>query len=488
MDRVKRGDQFKTGFVMLAAIAVSALPALAQTAPGDIVPAQLNFEMSVVATGLENPWELSMGPDGFLWVTERTAGRITRINPADGSKSTLVEIGEVSAPGGQDGLLGMALHPELLTGTGNDYIYAAYTYQDNSRPPESRESNPSSPYRNLYAKIVRLTYDSRAGKLVDPVDLILGLPAGRDHNSGRLKMGPDAKLYYSIGDQGNNQLGNYCRPIEAQRLPTAGEVRGADYIAYQGKSLRLNLDGTIPADNPAFNGVRSHVFTYGHRNMQGLDFAPDGTLYAVGHGPKSDDEVNVLQAGKNYGWPHVAGYRDNMAYEYARWAEATTPCASLTFSDVEIDPSVPRARESDWRENFEAPLTTLFTVPDDWNFSDPACDGVDYICWPTVAPSSIATYMPGKGGIPGWERTLLITSLKRGSLYVLPLTEDGQTLNGPVQRVLRTENRYRDLAVSPDKRILYVATDIGGVAESLNGGVTFEVQNPGAILAFTYTD
>jgi glucose/arabinose dehydrogenase len=97
---------------------------------------------------------------------------------------------------------------------------------------------------------VRLTYDKAAGTLSNPVVVIAGLPVGNDHVSGRLKIGPDRKLYYTVGDEGHNQLGNFCLPIEAQRLPTQAEVDGKAYLAYVGKSLRLNLDGSVPADNP----------------------------------------------------------------------------------------------------------------------------------------------------------------------------------------------------------------------------------------------
>ena len=293
-----------------------------------MVAGKEQFSESVLITGLENPWEVTWGPDDFLWVTERTAGRIIRVNPADGTKATAIEISEMLAPGGQDGLLGLALHPELLKGTGNDYVYTAYTYSDEARGPDETVTDPGSPYRFLYAKLVRLTYDQATGELSDPVELIAGLPASSDHNSGRMKIGPDLKLYYTIGDGGNNQLANWCIPIEAQRLPTAEEIAAKNYLAYQGKSLRLNLDGSIPDDNPEINGVRSHIFTYGHRNMQGIAFAPDGTLYASEQGPKTDDEINILLPGENYGWPHVAGFRDDMAYQYARWADASTPCAA----------------------------------------------------------------------------------------------------------------------------------------------------------------
>jgi PQQ-dependent dehydrogenase (s-GDH family) len=464
----------------------AACPAFAE-APDSVVSGRQPFAMKVLATGLEGPWELTWGPDNFLWVTERTAGRIVRIDPNDGSKHVAIKLPEVSAPGGQDGLLGLALHPDLLKGKGRDYVYTAYTYVDRARGPDETVVDPNSPYRYLYTKIVRLTYDGATGMLADPVELIAGMPASSDHNSGRMKVGPDLKLYYTIGDGGNDQLGNWCIPIQAQRLPTVDEVAAKNWFAYQGKSLRMNLDGSIPQDNPTIGGVRSHIFTYGHRNMQGIDFAPNGTLYASEQGPKSDDEINILVPGGNYGWPHVAGYRDDMAYQYARWKDATTPCATLQFSDITIDPSVPRADETSWSGDMQEPLATMFTVPSDWDFTDPVCKGIDFICWPTVAASSIEAYFPAEGGIPGWENSLIVTTLKRGSIYRIPLAEDGRTLHGPIERYFQSENRFRDTAFSPDKKTIYVATDPGGLAEKIGGGTTTTMQNPGAILVFTYT-
>ncbi|WP_421726460.1 glucose/sorbosone family PQQ-dependent dehydrogenase [Bauldia sp.] len=462
-------------------------PTLAQNAPDSVVTGTVPFEMRVVATGLESPWEVTWGPDGHLWVTERTAGRIVRVDPADGEVTKAIEIDEASAPGGQDGLLGLALHPELLQGTGNDYVYTSYTYPDPARGPDETVPDEANPYRYLYMKIVRLMFDPDTGTLGEPVEIIAGLPASNDHNSGRLKIGPDGKLYMAIGDGGKNQLGNWCLPIESQRLPTAAEIDAGDYIAYQGKSLRMNLDGSIPADNPDIDGVRSHVYTYGHRNMQGLAFAPDGMLYGSEHGPKSDDEVNVLDPGENYGWPHISGFRDDMAYQYARWADATTPCEDLRFSDIDIEPSVPVTDENAWPGEAEDPLATLFTVPSDWSFTDPACDGIHFICWPTVAPSSIHVYQSGGGGVPGWSPSLLVPTLKHGSLYRIPLTNDGHTQSGPIERYFQSENRFRDIAIAPDHRTIFVATDSGGIAQALDGGVAFEMENPGAILAFTYT-
>jgi PQQ-dependent dehydrogenase (s-GDH family) len=458
----------------------------AQDGPESVMKGDKRFRKSVVVSGLAGPWELTWGPDNKLWVTERTGKQVTRVDPASGDRSVAITIDEVSAPGSQDGLLGMALHPDLLKGTGNNYVYVAYSYVDQARGAIPTVTDPRNPYRYLYTKIVRLTYDEAKGTLSQPVELIAGLPIGNDHVSGRLKIGPDRKLYFTVGDQGHDQLGNFCLPIEAQRLPTQAEVDRKSYVAYVGKSLRLNLDGSVPSDNPKLAGVVSHVYTYGHRNMQGIDFGPDGTLYASEQGPKTDDEINILKPGSNYGWPHVAGLQDDKAYEYARWADASTPCTQLRFSDLKIDPSVPRESESSYKEPFAPPIATMFTVPSDYNFHDPACRGVDFICWPTIAASSIEYYRAKGAGIPGWDRVLLVTALKRGSLYVVHLTANGQAVDGHFSRYFQSENRYRDTAVSPDGMTIYVATDPGGQAEALQGGVTRTMQNPGAILAFTY--
>ena len=475
-------------FALAVALLGMASPVLAQGAPDTAVVGTKQFEVKELTNGLEGPWEITWGPDDWLWVTERTGGKITRVNPADGTKQVAIDIEEVSAPGGQDGLLGLALDPGLLKGTGNDYVYTAYSYVDKSLGGIPWVTDPYSPYHDLWFKIVRLSYDKATGTLSDPVDLITAMPGKNDHNSGRLKFGPDGKLYYTIGDGGKNQLGNWCIPIEAQRLPTADEMSGKNWIAYQGKSLRLNLDGSIPEDNPELNGVKSHVFTYGHRNMQGIDFGPDGTLYASEQGPKTDDEVNVLVAGGNYGWPHVAGFKDDKAYQYARWADATTPCAQLTFSDITIDPSVPVEDETSWPVEQQDPVATLFTVPSDWDFTDPACGGIDFICWPTVAASSMQAYFPAAGeGIPGWENSLLVTTLKRGSIYRIPLAADGKTAAGPIERYFQSENRLRDMALSPDMKTMYIATDVSGLVGTMDGGAGTELKNPGAILVYTYT-
>ncbi len=461
-------------------------PIGAQDGPESVRDGTKTFRKQVIVSGLEGPWEITWGPDNRLWVTERSGRRVTRVDPATGARRVAITIPEVSAPGNQHGLLGLALHPDLLLGRGADFVYVAYTYVDERLAPSRWIADPADPFRFLYGKVVRLTDDASTETLRDPVDLIAGLPAGNDHQAMRLKVGPDRKLYLSVGDMGNNQLGNFCRPVEAQRLPTPDELQRRDYAAYVGKTLRLELDGSAPADNPRIDGVVSHVYTYGHRNPQGLAFGPDGTLYSTEHGPKTDDEVNVLAAGANYGWPHVAGFRDGRAYEYARWADASTPCSQLRFSDLAIDPSVPREPESAFSRPFVDPIATMFSVPSDHEFEDPACGGVNYICWPTIGVSGVEHYEAGSTGIPGWYRVLLLPTLKRGSLYVLPLTADGQRAAGRFSRYFRSQDRFRDTAVNPDRRTIYIATDPRGLVQSSTGGVTTELGNPGAILAFTY--
>ena len=421
--------------------------------------------MRVVATGLADPFQIVWGPDGYLWVTERTAGRITRVRPSDGFKAVAITIAGVLQGDGGNGLLGMALDPGLLNGTGNDFVYVVHTF----------DADPSPEAVARRTKVARLTNDSQAGTLGSGRDILTNLPAGNDHQGGRVVFGPDGKLYVTIGDQGANQLTNFCNPNRAQDLPTAAQVQARDWSKYEGKILRLNPDGSIPPDNPTLDGVRSHVYSYGHRNPQGLVFASDGKLYASEHGPNTDDEVNLIQAGKNYGWPNVAGYKDDQAYAYANWsASKEVPCRSLTYTAYpQIPPSVPVQKESEWNHaDFTPPIQTFHTVPTGFNFRDPRCaeNRMYFQCWPTVAPSSLAVYS-AENGIPGWDRSLLLPSLKHGSVYRIQFNTDGTAVVGdPDDHVLfKTVNRYRDVAVRPDGLALFVATDVEGSSDERHG-------------------
>jgi PQQ-dependent dehydrogenase (s-GDH family) len=222
-------------------------------------PGAETFTSRVVASDLANPWEVTWGLDGHLWITERTAFRVTRVNPVDGSRRVALTLDDAYQSVVQDGLLGLALHPDLLTRRGRDYVYLAYTYDADPGDGVTRR-----------LRVRRYTYDAATGTLGSPVVVLDNLPAHDDHGGGRLAIGPDGKLYLSRGDHGANFLQNYCMANRAQDLPAAGDVAARDWSTYQGKILRMELDGAIPADNPTIRGVRSHIYSYGLRNPQGL--------------------------------------------------------------------------------------------------------------------------------------------------------------------------------------------------------------------------
>ncbi len=425
-----------------------------------------HFTMRVVAGALGNPWEITWGPDGYLWVTERSAFRVTRINPADGSKHTALTLEDVYQSVDQDGLLGLALHPDLLTGRGRDYVYVAYTH-DVDRGP--------GVIRNL--RVRRYTYDRPSQALTAPIDVIDGLSAWDDHGGGRLLIGPDRKLYLTRGDEGGNWLANACKVIRSQELPTTEEVRARDWSKYQGKILRLNLDGSIPGDNPVLNGTRSHIYTYGHRNPQGLVFAPNGLLYSAEHGPSTDDELNVITAGGNYGWPLVAGYKDDRNYAYANWsASSPEPCKTLKFSSLTIPVSVPQTTESSVTNALVAPLVTFFTVPEGYDRSKSGTA--------TIAPSGLDLYT--SKAIPGWAQSLIVTGMRTGAIYRVKLNRNGRQVDGAPLEYFKAATRYRDLAISPDGLRIYASTDDHGPTMGDRGQTAGVLTNPGAILEFTY--
>jgi len=430
---------------------------------------QERFSFRVVTTGLKGPWEITLGPDNRLWMTERLSGRVSRVNPADGSVAPAVTIDEVYfGTSWHEGLLGMALHPDLLKGVGRDYVYVAYTYDSDPGPQLSRK-----------LKVRRYTYNAAKGTLVDPLDVISNLPAHDDHGGGRLKIGPDLKLYLSRGDQGSNFLANYCNVNHAQDLPTAAQVAAKDWSLYQGKILRINLDGSIPEDNPVIEGVKSHIYSYGHRNPQGLVFGPTGLLYESEHGPGVDDETNLIVAGGNYGWPYVAGNRDDRTYFYANWSKSSIPCATLKFDEFNVPASVPRQKESDWKGIFQPPLRTFFTPEANY---DPQAAGASS----TIAPSTLEIYTAS--AIPGWANSLLLPGMTRGRVYRMKLSPDGKSVVGANEELFRTQNRYRDMAITPDGRTFYLASDPEGLGKvmDLSGASVNTYANPGTILEFKY--
>lgn len=218
---------------------------------------------TVLAQKLEIPWETVTLTDGTRLVTQRS-GQLVRLYPD--TKTTTEIAGVVHR--GEGGLMGMALHPQYEA---NHWLYLMMTTQTEQA---------------LVNRVVRYTLNE-AGNRVDEERIILdGIPGAANHDGGRLKFGPDGKLYVTTGD--------------AQQENLAQETN-----SLAGKVLRINDDGTIPADNPFGNAVWSR----GHRNVQGIAWDEQGRLWATEHGPSGlqsgCDEINLIVKGGNYGWPKV---------------------------------------------------------------------------------------------------------------------------------------------------------------------------------------
>jgi PQQ-dependent dehydrogenase (s-GDH family) len=448
-------------FVFLASLV--AMPLLA--AQGDAVPTSEPFTGKVLVEGLDAPWGAIWSPDGHLWVTEREGKRLIDVDPATGAKTTLLEIDEVKTGPQHEGLLGLALAPDFKT---SGLIYLTYTYLDG---------------KDEKHKIVRAKYDPAAKKFGEPEDILVGIPAGSDHQGGRLLFGPDGNLYLTKGELGHNQGANRCKPNEAQTLPTAEQVAAKDWSAYVGKVLRIKPDGGIPDDNPEINGVRSHVFTVGHRNPQGLLFIGD-QLFSVEQGPSTDDELNHLESGGNYGWPLIAGYIDDQAYAYIDWSKVDG-CDKIA-GDVYIPADQPSVKEtSQDKSKFKEPVRTFYTVPTTYNFKDPKFGQLSYLGWATIAPSSL-DYYPPDGPIKAWQNSILISSLKNGAIYRVPLSGDQKQAQGDITKYFHTPNRYRQVLVSQDGKKIYVLTDKAGNGLDENGLPNQTMKNPGAIFVFEY--
>jgi glucose/arabinose dehydrogenase len=212
--------------------------------------------VQVVASNLEVPWAADVSQDGRLFLTERP-GRIRIIENGTLLDPIFINV----AQQGESGLLGLALHPDFAS---NHLLYIYQTYSNGTE---------------VFNKVVMLT--ERDNKVIDSKTILDGIPAADRNDGGRIKFGPDGKLYVATGDAKQPQLAQ-----------DAGSLAG--------KILRINPDGSIPDDNP-FPG--SPVYSFGHRNVQGLAWDGDGRMYASEHGESGNDEVNLIKAGENYGWP-----------------------------------------------------------------------------------------------------------------------------------------------------------------------------------------
>ncbi len=225
-----------------------------------------------IADNLKIPWSI-IPLDGKRYIVSERPGNILAI--LEGDRRRLIKSFNVASVG-EAGLLGLTLHPEFPS---KPYLYAYLSYYNNSN--------------SILNRVVRIRVDPSTLKADSWNTIIDGIPGGYIHDGGRIRFGPDDKLYITTGDA--------ARPELAQRL---------DSLA--GKILRVEDDGEIPGDNPFGN---SPIYTYGHRNPQGIDWSP-AKQYMVSseHGPVGHDEINIIYPGRNYGWPHVKGVASRSGY------------------------------------------------------------------------------------------------------------------------------------------------------------------------------
>lgn len=313
----------------------------------------------VIASGLSLPWEIIYGPDNMIWMTEK-AGKISRVDPTSGQVMPLFTIPDVRV-NGEGGLLGMALHPNFST---MPFVYVVYGYGSN--------------YKN---KLVRYTFGNNT--LSAPTVLLDQIPAASIHNGSRLLIQGD-KLFVTTGDAAD------------QTLPQNNS-------SLAGKILRINLDGTVPSDNPTAGSL---VWSKGHRNPQGLVMV-NGKLISAEHGPDSDDEVNSIEKGRNYGWPNVKGTCDGSESSFCEQNNVAQPIKSWT---------------------------------------------------PTIAPSGLDYY--NNDYLPQFKNSLLLAVLKDTKIVQLKLNDSQSAITESKDFYVNEFGRLRDFAISPEGKI-YVCTSNG---------------------------
>lgn len=311
------------------------------------------FTVRTVKNNLFIPWEIIYGPDDHIWFTQKS-GYICRTEPVTGATDTL-HFESSNVVNGEGGMLGMALHPDFPN---TPYIYVAHEY-DNSGDYTER--------------IVRYTYDPVDDTLGNMITLLDDIVGAGIHNGCRLLIVGD-KLFITTGDAAN------------QGLPQ-------DINSINGKILRINLDGSIPTDNPISG---SPVWSWGDRNSQGLTYA-NGRLYTSMHGSNSNDEVNIIVPGGNYGWPNVQGDCDQPG--------------EMTFCN-----------DSNVIEPIYSWTPTL------------AVSGMEYYDHPMFAQ---------------WQNALAMTTLKDQDLYILKLDADFDSVISAILIDTLGIGRIRDICISP---------------------------------------
>ena len=342
-----------------------------------------------VAIGLDVPWEMKWGPDDYIWLTERP-GRMKRIKPRTGNVTEILDLTNIVGNFAESGMLGFCFHPDFQN---NQRLFLAYDIGNNEN--------------NLTKRLSAFRWDGT--QLVDEQILLENIRAFQFHSGCRLLISRDDKLLMTLGDIFNEEL-----PQDKNSL--------------HGKLLRINLDGSVPSDNPIPN---SYIYAYGLRNSQGLAYGPQDRLYISEHGPDSADEFNQVVAGANYGWPNVLGQCN------------TGP--EIAFCNA---------------NNVQEPLI-------EWT--------------PPVAPSDIIYY--NHEAIPEWEGQMLMAMLggffaRFSGIRFIDLNEAGTTVLNSSEVFFRDYGRIRDICINPNNGAIYFATN----------GSAYPSQGPNRIIEYRNLD
>jgi aldose sugar dehydrogenase len=364
------------GAALAMPIAARAEPRLSEGSP----PQASGFRLATVVEGLQNPWSIAFLPDGSMLVTERP-GRLRLVRDGQLDPRPIEGVPDVHAQG-QGGLFEVMAHPGFAR---NRFIYLTYAHGD-SRANRTR--------------LARGVLEGNALRDVRPIFEVDRAKPGNAHFGGRLLFLPDGTLLLTVGDGGNppNSLDGRLIRENAQ-----------DRSNHIGKIIRLNADGSVPNDNPFVNqpGVKPEIHSYGHRNPQGLAWdATRSVVWSTEHGSSGGDELNRVEAGRNYGWPAVSH-----SVEYRGGAQIGSGRAAPGF----VDPTL--------------------------------------VWMTTAAPSGLAVYTGDR--FPAWRGDLFAGTLRGNDVRRIRLDAGGRVLG---EESLRIGARVREVRQGPDG-LLYLATD-----------------------------